>query len=283
MGEAKAKAAARAKAREKARLERTIPENLDRPDLGERTIREESIKAIHAVPALMDHVELLESVMDHIDFHAVLPPQDLDQETIQLLGARLFNSMASAYGQLIRGYYQVAAQILRDVMEVTFLLRMFDHDRSQITRWRAADARTLKKDFKPIAVRLFLEGYDEWQGGNRRAAVYEMFCEYAAHATWKGFTLMGPTGGGKRTIGPFFDAPLMKAILEEMAQLVSQAGNNYASFFANAHSVPALETELRRLEVTSEWAERYIGRKRHPNEFDDLKRMLAELKKHANR
>lgn len=248
-------------------------------DIGEREIREQSMAAIEADADLLQHVQLIEAVMDHMDFHAVLRAKDLDQETVQMLGARMFNDLSSAFGQLTRGYYQVAAMILRDVMEITFLLGMFDHDNTQITKWRAADDKTLKKDFKPIEVRLFLEGYDQWKGGNRRAEMYSMFCEYAAHATWKGFALMGPTGGGKRTIGPFFDRPLMKAIIEEMAQLTAQAGNNYASFFSRDGSIAALETDLRRLEITSAWAEHFLGRKRDANEFDDLRTMLAALKR----
>lgn len=248
-------------------------------DIGEREIREQSMAAIEADADLVQHLQLIEAVMDHIDFHAVLQAENLDQETVQMLGARMFNDLTSSYGQLTRGYYQVAAMILRDVMEITFLLGMFDRDNTQITKWRVADDKTLKKDFKPIAVRLFLVDYDQWKGGNRRAEMYGMFCEYAAHATWKGFALMGPTGGGKRTIGPFFDHPLMKAIIEEMAQLAAQAGNNYASFFSREKSIAALETDLRRLEVTSAWAERFLGRKRDADEFDDIRTMLASLKR----
>ena len=250
-------------------------------DIREREIREQSMAAIEAEVDLLEHVQLIEAVMNHMNFHAVLTAKDLDQETVQMLGARMFNDLASAFGQLVRGYYQVAAMILRDVMEITFLLGMFDHDNTQITKWRAADDKTLKRDFKPIAVRLFLEGYDHWKGGNRRAEAYGMFCEYAAHATWKGFALMGPTGSGKRTIGPFFDRPLMKAIVEEMAQLAAQAGNNYGSFFSGDGSIAALETDLRRLEITSAWAERFLGRKRDANEFDDVRTMLASLKRQA--
>lgn len=258
-----------------------IPENLIRMDIGEREIREQTLSAIEGDSALVQHLDLIEAVMDHLDFHAVLAANDLDQETVQMLGARMFNDLASAFGQLTRGYYQVAAMILRDVMEITFLLGMFDRDRSQIARWRTADDKLLKKEFKPIAVRLFLEGYDQWKGGNRRGEMYAMFCEYAAHATWKGFSLMGPSGGGRRNIGPFFDFPLMKAIIEEMAQLSAQAGNNYASFFTRDRSIAALETDLRRLEVTSAWAERFLGRSTQPGEFDDLRNMLAMLKRQA--
>lgn len=40
--------------------------------------------------------------MNHIDFFAKRDAIDLDQETIQLLGARLFNDLAAGY-ELTRG------------------------------------------------------------------------------------------------------------------------------------------------------------------------------------
>jgi hypothetical protein len=237
-------------------------------DNGERRFREQSMAAIKADDELFHHVVLIEAVMDHLDFHTVLSPEHDDHQTVQLLGARIFNDLASAFGQLTRGYYQVAAMILRDVMEITFLLGMFERDSAQITKWRDADDKTLKKNFSPFAVRVFLEGHDEWEGGNRRAEMYGMFCTYAAHASWKGFALMGPTGGGKRTIGAFFDQPLMKAIIVEMAQLSAMAGNNFAALCAGDGSIASLAIKRHRLEVTSGWAERFLGRKPSANDFD---------------
>ena len=52
--------------------------------------------------------------------------------------------------------------------------------------------------FQPGKVRSLLDTYNGFTGGKRDAA-YQMFCEYAAHATWAGFALMGPNH--KPTIG----------------------------------------------------------------------------------
>lgn len=72
-----------------------------------------------------------------------------------------------------------------------FLLNMFHRDRSKIKEWRESDHKTRMKIFQPGKVRRFLDTYDGFTGGKRDAA-YRMFCEYAAHATWGGFALMGP-------------------------------------------------------------------------------------------
>jgi hypothetical protein len=44
-----------------------IAENLSSLDFVERSIRDQSIAAIQADEALLDHVDLIEGVMDHLD------------------------------------------------------------------------------------------------------------------------------------------------------------------------------------------------------------------------
>jgi hypothetical protein len=257
---------------------RKIPENLGRLDENERAVREHSIAAIHGDVGLLDHVELIEAVMDHLDFFAKRHAVDLDQETVQFLGARVFNDLASAYGQVTCGYYQIAAAVLRDVMEILYLLGLFDRDSAKISEWRASDDAARRRIFAPVKVRKFLDDFDGFMEGKRDKA-YKMFCEYAAHATWQGFVLLRPTGGGQVIMGPFFGVGLMKAVLEEMAQLAAQIGNYFSGFFPKDHDVQALETSLRRLEVTGKWAEKYLGRKHDAAFIDEMKAQLSVLRR----
>jgi hypothetical protein len=162
-------------------------------------------------------------------------------------------------------------------MEVLFLLGWFDRDTAKIKEWRESDDATRRKIFAPVKVREFLDNFDGFKEG-KRGADYKMFCEYAAHATWQGFALMRPTGGGKAIMGPFFDHGLLKAVLEELAKLAAQIGNYFATFFPDKSDVPSLETELHRLEATSKWAETYLGRKHDTAFLDEMKGYLAALK-----
>lgn len=228
--------------------------------VAEGEIRAKAIAAIEADPEMMDHVELVKTVMDTLDFFCRRPSKDIDQETVQLLGARIFNDLASSYGQLLRGYYQISAAIQRDVMEIVFLLGMFHRDLTAVKIWRESDQKTRRGKFQPGKVRDFLDTYDGFKE-SKRGQAYRMFCEYASHATYAGFRAMGPSGGNP-TIGPFFDLSLMKAVLVELAQLAGQAGNNFAGFFHSDGDVHALEMKLHRLEATSLWAERYFWRRR---------------------
>ncbi len=260
---------------------RKIPENMARLNEGEEYIRKQSIAVIEADEELLDHVELIEAVMDHIDFFAKRDAVDLDQETIQLLGARIFNDLGSAYGQLTRGYYQLAAATLRDIMEIVYLWGWFDRDPAKITEWRESDDKVRRQFFAPVKVRKFLDNFDNFQEGKRGAA-YKLFCEFAAHATWHGFALMRPTGGGQVVMGPFFDAPLMKAVLEEMAQLAAQAGNYFSGFLdKTTEDVSALEVWLRRYVVTGEWAEKYLGRSHDRQFVAEMEAWLLQLKARA--
>lgn len=260
---------------------RKIPENMGRLNNSEEHIRNLSISAIEADGALLNHVELIEAVMDHIDFFAKRDAVDLDQETIQLLGARVFNDLASAFGQLTRGYYQLAASTLRDVMEIVYLWGWFDRDPARIIEWRESDDKKRREIFAPVKVRKFLDDFDGFTEGKRGSA-YKMFCEYAAHATWQGFALMRPKDGGQVVMGPFFDAPLMKAVLEEMALLAAQAGNYFSGFFDNsAENVSAMEVWLRRYVATGEWAEKYLGRPHDKKFVVEMEAWLLQLKEQA--
>ena len=60
--------------------------------------------------------------------------QDEDDTTLQLLGARLFNSSAASINLLLSGYYQASASLAREVLETSYLVDLLANDRK---RWRA--------------------------------------------------------------------------------------------------------------------------------------------------
>lgn len=271
MGEAKRRAARQ----QKDRLARKLPANFDLLHDAELQIRGRSITAIESDPEMMDHFELMEATMDTLNLFSKRTPNNLDQETVQLLGARIFNDLASASGKLMRGYYQIAAAIQRDVMEIVFLLDMFLRDRSKIKQWRESDRKTRREEFEPVKVRQFLDTLDGFTERKREKA-YKMFCEYAAHPTYAGFGLMGPKGG-QPAIGPFFDVPLMKAVLVELAQLAAQAGSKFAMFFKVGNDIGGLKTNLHRMETTALWMERYFGLKADRKGIREIKKLLAQL------
>jgi hypothetical protein len=94
MGEAKT----RARQRERDRLARRLPENFRHLHEGELAIRAQAITAIEGDPEMMDHVELLEAVMDFLEFFTMRKPADLDQETVLLLAAGCLTTLPRRLG-----------------------------------------------------------------------------------------------------------------------------------------------------------------------------------------
>ncbi|HER25503.1 MAG TPA: hypothetical protein ENI69_00165, partial [Rhodospirillales bacterium] len=100
-----------------------IPDNLNSLHRGEEFIRNRSMEAIKADVNMAAHTDMIEQTMNLFNFfirqnEAV----DEDKETIQLLGIRIFNGLASALKLMFSGYYQTAALQGRDILETAFLL-----------------------------------------------------------------------------------------------------------------------------------------------------------------
>lgn len=272
MGEAKARKAAA----DRARLERKLPDNLSLLHDGETNYRQASVDAIEGNPELMDHVHMVEVVMNYIHYFSQLPPRDPDHHTIQLLGRRVFNDLASAHGLMLRGYYQTAAALLRDIIETGDIILYFKTRPKEISVWMASDRATRLKQFAPKHIRKHLNsfpGFSEDKRGQR----YRMFCEYAAHPTPEGFPLMGPKGG-EPMIGPFFDTEWLKMIVEEMAQLGTMAGLRAGNWFTSDRDVEAFAQKLRFIEAAGIWMERYLGKKMDKRGIDQMKLMLQQLR-----
>ena len=84
--------------------------------------------------------------------------------------------------------------------------------------------------FSPVQVRKALDERDGIQG-KKRAEVYGMFCELAAHPTMQSVFMMRPQKDGDAVIGPFIEASSLEAVLSEIGRLAVQAGEVLDSFF----------------------------------------------------
>lgn len=199
----------------------TTPDNLTRLHQQEEAIRSQCLKAISEDEALADHLQALHDALDHITVLMHIPSEPGDQaHTLQLLGMRLFNCGGAALQLGLSGYYQVAFQAVRDALELVNLVDLFRIDAEAIDRWKAADDKALKGEFKPVQVRLRLEKHPDFKG-QRRDRLYSTFSVYAAHPSYKGFQLISPDN--KPQLGPFFDAKLLLALLADLGKHISHA------------------------------------------------------------
>lgn len=166
-----------------------IPKNLASLHDGEESLWIKAIEIIEQGQDLSAHVDLIERAMNLIQFFVREHVADgSDQETIQLLGIRLFNGMASASRLITGGYFQTAAMIQRDLLETVFLITYLRVHPEKIRTWRMADEKTRQRVFGPAPIRIALDKH-EGLTEKKREAAYKQFCELAAHPTYRGFQI----------------------------------------------------------------------------------------------
>ncbi len=142
-----------------------------------------------------------------------------DQLTIKYLGSRIFNFGIMSYRAAISGYYQVSISLMREFVEGHFLLDYFRSNRSEISRWKNSNDKTRKKDFSPHQLYTKLDNRDQFTGEERKQQ-YQLFCENAAHASYKGFKLLTNSTNQVET-GYFFNE---KKLLNSMVELSKRYG-----------------------------------------------------------
>jgi hypothetical protein len=126
---------------------------------------------------------------------------------------------------------------------------------AQISVWKNADNRTLKKDFSPQRIREELDKRDGYTQQERKK-FYDLVSQHASHATYKGFHLT--TQGGLGRIGPFVDEAKLQAWLEEMAKRFGHAAICLLSDFEGTDHRLDL-TRKHYLDVMNVWGKKYFG------------------------
>jgi len=190
-------------------MSRELPANLLSLHSGEESLRTKSIEAIQACDDLSRHAAFIERCMDIIDILCrAYDTKDATELIVQHLGARMFNTTASALKLLLSGYYQASALLQRDMLETIFLLDYFTTDAALIQRWHALPPRERWKEFKPAVVRTALDDRDGFTK-RRRQEAYDLLTELAGHPAPQGFVMLHPKGM-EAHLGPFVDptAPL---------------------------------------------------------------------------
>lgn len=151
--------------------------------------------------------------------------------TIKYIGSRVFNAGISALHDCLSGYYQVSFSIQRDLIEIQFLLDLFRTYPEKIKEWREANDSKLKKDFGPASVRDLLDERDKFSE-KKRASRYQLYCKYATHMTYAGFTLI-TDDTNQVELGPFYNE---RKLLNCMHDLALNYGFAAMSFIANIKS-----------------------------------------------
>jgi hypothetical protein len=183
-------------------------------------------RIVAASKRLMHHVELVHSCLDLM--RAVLRhykyEQGSDTLVVLRLLVRLLNSTNASLKLARAGYFQPAFTLVRDVLELEFLVDLFTRDRKYLTQWISLHDRDRDRKFKQVNIRTILDNLD----GNtqkRRAKAYKILSKYAAHASPHAFHLISPDNFTK--VGPFPSGDVISAFLHELAKHVQFASLNF--------------------------------------------------------
>ena len=233
-----------------------LPEQLESLNKEENSIRTRSILQINSEPDLKAHLEIIQASLN-ILFHISIDyeKQTDDEQTIQFLGIRLFNTIVISLNLLLTGYYQGSAFIQRDILETGFLLDYFTLDPSKISEWRDSNEKERSTNFKPVVIRIALDARDGAKQKEREKR-YKLFCNAAAHPTYAGFQILAPDG--KVKIGPFYNEKYLNAVLEELVMRLPLFTIKFTQLFKDL-PVEFLKKQAQYLLNSKPWMEKYLG------------------------
>jgi hypothetical protein len=224
----------------------------------EAAIEQRHDEFILSSPVLQKHVAMTNANLDCLDRALrTYSHRSIDELMVLRLAARCFNSGAAALRLARMGYYNQCLSLVRDLMEVTLLLDLFNRDPSTISEWTNASENGRLKKFSPVKVRLRLEDIEKKQGKpplNRQPA-YQRFCTYGAHASPESFRLISPDMQTK--IGPFPDEGRLKAMIEEIVQHLTFAVIVFLSHLDEEND-DAVELRARFYDCANRWADEFV-------------------------
>lgn len=207
-----------------------IPENILTINQQADKLTEQTLLRIGGDATLAAHLRLVHDSLDVIYSITKNLPNSNEENQLQLrfLGARLFNSGAAAIRLALSGYYQCSASISRDVFETDTLLEYFLSDSQRLVNWVrcSSDERRSWFGIKPM-----LDAINKSQPGmaDERYGKYRLLCEFATHPTKDSPRLLAVDG--LVNVGPFFNQPILTALLEELAFRLAAAADSFAKNF----------------------------------------------------
>ncbi len=119
----------------------------------------------------------IEELLLHLDRLHGIWSADPGLNRLAFLIDRLTSDFETALEATLSGYFSVAADAMRDVMEIEYLLLDFLADKQQVDKWLSADDKTLRREFAPAAVRKRLH-----KAGVRPFETSDQANDYAAHS-----------------------------------------------------------------------------------------------------
>lgn len=121
----------------------------------------ENDRLVHGDQELQDHTRLIHAAFDLLPVTLRRAHHRNDDELAFLrLGIRLFNSAASSLKLARSGYYQPSLSMVRDIVEIQFLVDLFRRNPEGLRLWVRLSPRDRERRFKPYEIRKKLDDAD---------------------------------------------------------------------------------------------------------------------------
>ena len=253
-----------------------LPDNLFRLHHGEEDLRKKTIALIEASQDMSAHMERVESAMDMFQYiRTNATDMTEDQVVVALIGASIFNSLASAIKLMFGGYYQSSGLQIRYVLESGWLLSYLRTDKALVQTWKTTPEDKRQKTFAPYLIRQALDKRDGFTE-KKRDAHYKRLCVLCGHPSFAGFALLRPEPGADAHMGPFLDPTLLEQIIQELVMVATVAIQAFMPFYP-ARTANDFKARIAEIEGFNKWHEHVYGKKPDTTALDNLKRLLVQF------
>lgn len=214
--------------------------------------------------------------MDTLQYvRANTPDMNEDQVIVALIGASVFNSMASAFKLLLGGYYQSSGLHIRYIIESGWLIDYLRTDPKLVQEWKMTPEDQRQKTFAPVLVRDALDKRDGFKE-KKRAAHYKRLCVLCGHPTFAGFAMLRPEPTADAHIGPFLVPSLLEACIQELVQVAIIASQAFIRFYP-PKTLSDCKARVHFVEANGNWMEKVFDKPPDPKPVNELKKLIAQL------
>ncbi len=148
-----------------------------------------------------------------------------DEHVLMWLGGRVLTNTLAALRLLVAGYYGPSVALVRDSVETTMLLGLFDAVPEELSVWRTmTDSKARWKQFSPSAVKKKLTARKAWH----RYRDYDLYTGMAGHPLPTSSPLSFSEKHERRMVGPFADASNAHGTLHAIAVSASHGAYQIA-------------------------------------------------------
>ncbi|SEG81348.1 hypothetical protein [Bosea lathyri] len=222
------------------------------------------------------HVSMVETCMDMLQYVRInTPDMSEDRVVVMLVGASIFNSMASAFKLMLGGYYQSSGLQIRYIMESGWLLDYLRTDPELVQKWKTTPEDKRQKVFGPSFIRDELDKRDGFTE-KKRAAHYKRLCVLCGHPTFAGFAMLRPEPNADAHMGPFLVPSLLEQCIQELVMVSITAWQALMQFFP-PKKLPDFRARIAYIEKQNTWFNVVYGKPHDTAAVDQLKRLIERL------